>query len=378
MRVKKRKEMEYTTDIFKKKINKDDYSYFVLGADLGGTNANFAIAGIRKNEKDSDDPLDLIFAMHFPSKKLRSIIPAFQEVLSEAKKNYGIAVNQACIGAAGPSPVDASFVKMTNAGWNIDARLIIKNTSLRSVLLINDFQALGFALNRVFKNPALAKKTLFTAQKGSRSKADNERGTKAILGGGTGLGSCTLVYDEYKKTYKAINNELSQVDFPARNQEEVEFIKFATKNRFSPLTLDEIISGRGIVSIYEFLRDKRKYPTTGSTKEISRAIPYDKPALISKYKNKDRTCKETFRIFAWLYGRTSKNFVLNTMAFGGLYIAGGIAAKNLDLFRSKEFKTEFVNTLKYAKLLKTIAIYVVKDYDISLYGVCYAAMQTSK
>jgi glucokinase len=57
-----------------------------------------------------------------------------------------------------------------------------------------------------------------------------------------------------------------------------------------------------------------------------------------------------------------------------LYIAGGIAAKNKEIFSSNDFIHEFENAYRRADFLKTIPIYVILNYDVSLYGACFAAM----
>ena len=99
----------------------------------------------------------------------------------------------------------------------------------------------------------------------------------------------------------------------------------------------------------------------------------EKAKLISKYRNKDKVCKKSFQIFAKIYARACKNFSLETLCFGGLYIAGGIAAKNLDIFSKKEFKNEFMNNYKEENVLKKIPIFVIKNYDVSLYGSVFVA-----
>jgi len=65
------------------------------------------------------------------------------------------------------------------------------------------------------------------------------------------------------------------------------------------------------------------------------------------------------------------------MATGGLYITGGIASKNKEIFKSKEFLDEFENAYKRFDLLKKIPIYIVINYDVSLYGACLAAIYNS-
>ena len=122
--------------------------------------------------------------------------------------------------------------------------------------------------------------------------------------------------------------------------------------------------------IYLFLR--KRFESTKYAKEISAAK--DKVGLIAKYKNKDRACKETFKLYTRFYARIAKNLVLDSLATGGLYIAGGIALKNREIFKSKEFIREFenVNTLS---ILKRIPIFLIADYNVSLYGAAYLAKE---
>jgi len=96
--------------------------------------------------------------------------------------------------------------------------------------------------------------------------------------------------------------------------------------------------------------------------------------LISKYKEKDETCKETFRLFTKFYGRCAKNLVLDTLARGGLYIAGGIAVKNKEIFMKDDFTSEFINGFRRDDFLKEVPVNLILNYDVSLYGACFAAM----
>jgi glucokinase len=74
------------------------------------------------------------------------------------------------------------------------------------------------------------------------------------------------------------------------------------------------------------------------------------------------------------YARCAKNIALDTLAMGGIYIAGGIAAKNKEIFQTEEFIQSFEASLKRSDVLKQIPIYLIVNYDVSLYGACLAAM----
>jgi len=79
-------------------------------------------------------------------------------------------------------------------------------------------------------------------------------------------------------------------------------------------------------------------------------------------------------LFSLFFARCAKNYVLDTLAIGGLYIAGGIAMKNKEIFSTKQFISEFNNAYRYTDFLKKVPINIITDYDVSLLGSCYAAI----
>ena len=140
---------------------------------------------------------------------------------------------------------------------------------------------------------------------------------------------------------------------------------------------EDFLSGRGIQNIYKFLEHSGEYLTTPCSKEIKES-KYD-TGTIAQHKDKDACCKATFEIFAKIYGRAAKNFALEQLAIGGIYIAGGIAAKNLDIFKKETFDYEFLNNQTYRKvILEKIPVFVVTDEDVGLYGAAVFAQLMKK
>ena len=351
--------MNYKTRYFNtNQIEK--YKTFVLGIDIGGTNTNLAIAGI-ENKKPF-----LIFSLDFKSQEINSIVPAINATLGFAKENYNIKECYGCIGAAGVVDSDQKKATLTNVEWDIDTDEIIKNTNLKKVFIINDFQAIGYGINLLDHNNS---NDIVKIKSGEYSN----KNIKAIIGAGTGLGKSILFYDDQLKSYISLPSEGGHSDFPITNDEELELSEFIKdiRNILSPICYEELLSGRGIEGIYSYLKNKKKYKTTIFTKEIE--SNQDKTPLISKYRKTDEACSETFSLFTKFYARCAKNYVLDTMATGGLYIAGGIAIKNKEIFLSKEFISEFEDSYTRSDILKSVPIYLIVNYDVSIYGACLAA-----
>ena len=350
--------------IFSDNINKDAYESFVLGIDIGGTSTNIGVAGVK------DKKTQLLFSQNFDTLKLVSIIPVINSTLDIAFRNYGIKVDFACIGAAGFVSSKTGYVDLTNISWKVDRNEILQKTSLQDLFIINDFEAIGYGINFLNHENSEDIKVIRNNSKSFETPSK----TRVILGAGTGLGKSILVYDKTLDLHVPIPSEGGHADFPYASDFEKQLVEFIKKSRNiqQPITYEEILSGRGIVSIYLFLREVNANTSTLYSEEIENT--YDKASLISKYRNHDETCKTTFDLFTRFYARCAKNFVLDTLAVGGIYLAGGIAAKNSDIFSNKIFLSEFENAYHRTDMLKDTPIYVIMNYDVSLYGACFAAM----
>lgn len=338
---------------------KSDYSSFVLAADIGGTNSNLGIAGVKDNR-----PV-LIFSTHMRTK--HDLVSFINETLELADNDYGIHVDCACLAVAGPVNVHHDRCFLTNAKFSIDVNTILEGTLLNSVLLINDFEAVAYAINLLDVNEVKQIKKI----RHFDVPVDQPR---LAVGAGTGFGKSLLVYDDIFKTFIPVPGESGRTDFPCHDDFEfglMNFIKKKKRSRF-PVTYEDLVSGRGIANIYDYLMRVKKYKSKYS-KEIGSSK--HKQELITKYRNVDVACKETFKFFTKFYARIIKNFALNDLARGGIFIGGGIAANNSDLFSSKEFFNELFKNEIYAGVLENIPIYVIVDYDLSLIGAAFAAIK---
>lgn len=338
-----------------KKFSKNSYNSFILGGDIGGTNCSLGIFGIRKNFSQ------LLVSFHFDSKKLDNLHSAINKALSDFKKNSGITITKACLGIAGAVSYKRNYVHLTNAKLDVATKELKKKTQLKNILLMNDFEAVGYGINIISKKDA---KTIKNAIKIPKAPI-------AVIGAGTGLGAAALFYNEDKKIYIPVPSEAHHTDFPAQNKLELELAEFIKKYRNikSRVSNGDILSGDGLENIYLFLRKSRRFKETRYIKEVDASVK--KPEIISKYRNVEPICKETFRIFKAAYAGFAKNMALGSLAFGGVYIAGGIAPKNKEIF-DREFVKIFEESHKMRRLLEKIPVYLVLNYDIGLLGAGFA------
>ena len=351
---------EMKTRIHQPEFEVGQFEGFVLGGDVGGTNTNIAVAGVR------DGKASLLYSAHFESRRLFSLVPAIREALDYGREKYAIEVGRGVVGVAGPV-ADPERAKPTNLLWTVDAEEIRREFGFDEFRIENDFMILGRGIE------SLKEVDLFSAKGGDPAFGDG----RAVIGAGTGLGKAILVYDGER--YRPVPSEGGHADFPVQDQFDLELADFIRGGRDTPASYEDLLSGRGIEGIYDFLREKRggteKTGRTEKTGEIEDAV--DRAAEISKYRTTDPLCRETFAVYARCFGRCAKNFVLEALATGGLYIAGGIAAKNREVFVMPEFSDEFLNAKKQRQILERTPVYVITNYDVSLYGACNASVEQS-
>ncbi len=314
----------------------------ILAADVGGTNANFGVFAYENGQ------LTLLVSLHARTETIVDFTAAVQQVLERLKKDHSLTPQHACIGAAGLLATDGASLTLTNAPFSINTTALQEKTSLEHVLLINDMQAIGSGIDVIDSR----------AIKIIRAGSSVKDGTRAIVAAGTGLGKSMLSWHE--NTYIAHPSEGGHADFPAHNTMEMELQNFV-KNQAQttqPVSWEQLLSGRGIQQIYRFCQ----WRDVGQSKEQA-----PEPATIFEQQS-EAHCTETFEQFARFYGRCVKNTALETVARGGVYIAGGIAAHNAELFDAPTFHEELRRTYQLRELLDQIPIHVILDYNISLYG----------
>jgi glucokinase len=261
------------------------------------------------------------------------------------------------VGVAGDL-TDSRRAKPTNLPWVMDAEEIRREFGFDEFRIENDFQIIGWGID------SLKESDLCEAKAGEPGFGE----MRAVIGAGTDLGKSILSFDG--KIYVPLPSEGGHADFPVRDSFELDLADYIRGGRKTPASYEDLLSSRGIGRIYDFLRDRQG----GTEKTIEIEEAEDKAAEISKYRKTDPLCRETFRIYARCYDRCAKNFVLETLATGGLYIAGGIAAKNREIFVSPEFQAEFLNAEKQRRILEKTPVRVITNYDVSIMGACNAAV----
>ncbi|MFC1768286.1 glucokinase [Nanoarchaeota archaeon] len=313
----------------------------VLGVDVGGTHTNFGIIKIDSKKAK------ILF-----NKKILSIgsFNSHLKIFLQESKRRGYKVEKGCFAVAGP--IEGSRVHMSNTNWIIDVNLIKKRFGLKKVILINDFEAVGYAINVLKKNQ------IRIIKRGNEEKFGN----KSIIGAGTGLGKSFLTFNKKNKCYIPHPSEGGHADLPLFYASEFHLAKFIQKvnNTNRVLYYEDVVSGRGIENIYKYLKHHKYHNAPNqNSKEISNS------------RRKNKCSKEALDIFIKFYARAARNFALETLPYGGLYIAGGIAIGNVGAFSGK-FKKEFIDNPSLKEVLDNIQIQIIIEKNVGIVGAAYA------
>lgn len=158
-------------------------------ADIGGTNTRLTLYEININKSfiklnlQTQWPGKIIFNKKYNNadfKDFNSILFAF---LQEASTGAPRTPAAACLAVAGP--VKDNTVHLTNCKWTIEGAAVAAAFGIRTVLLINDFLAMGYGLL------ALTPQEVVPLQNAPK-QTDKPI---ACIGAGTGLGECFLTPD---------------------------------------------------------------------------------------------------------------------------------------------------------------------------------------
>ncbi|MBN1412916.1 MAG: glucokinase [Spirochaetales bacterium] len=339
-----------------------DYEQFLFAGDIGGTNTNLALVG-RKGEKYT-----LILECIYKSGEIDGIVDPVLNTIGIARgKKPDLKIDVCCISAAGP--VSDNKCSMTNCRWSIDGSEIEKAAGLKTVL-INDFLAIGYGIPTLdTSNPLQI--TQFPCVDGTKPQP---RGTtKAVVGAGTGLGMGFLT--AVNGVYTAYPSEGGHSAYFAFDADSAELKAYLTEIYGQLPGMETVVSGKGIVNIFKFFRERRGIKLEGLLKEIDEADDERKPALISRNAGTNEICREMMALFIKSYAMLASNIAAIFLPFSGLYLGGGGIIKDEPHFLKdnlfmRYFEMNYNRNIK--PLLKKIPVYVIKDYSISLYGAANA------
>jgi glucokinase len=324
----------------------------ILAGDIGGTNARLAYF------QPQNGRLQLISERVYPSREHSEL----GEIVNEFLKDSGTRPDVACFGIAGP--VHNGRVETSNLPWVIEQSRLAKQIQLPATLLINDLEASAWGV------AALSPQDLFPL-----NQVPDSIGNQAVIAPGTGLGEAGLFWNGSE--HQVFACEGGHADFAAQGDVQIELLRYLA-SRYGHVSYERILSGPGLVNVYEFLRER------GSGDEpagfAAQLAEENAAAAISQAALSDTNplAEQALDIWLSIYGAEAGNLALKAMATGGIFLSGGISPKILPKLSGPLFMGAFLNKGRLRPLLEGILVQVITNDKAGLLGAARCAATKSR
>jgi glucokinase len=311
----------------------------IFSADIGGTNSRFGHFQV-----DHKGKLSLLESIWLKTGSSSSFSHLLEQLRGSSFSLKPEQAEIAIIAIAGPVE-NGVFSSPPYISWDIDLTDLGRRFGFTRAHLINDFIAQAYAT----RSPAgkSAEQIL--------SGTIDYSATVAVIGAGTALGKAALVPDG-SGGFVAVASEGGHTNFPVESKEEFRFqehLLSSLQERY--LTVNMVVSGRGLSYIHQYLTGEWLDPV-----QITSELPPD---------------SETLRWAARFYGRVCRNYALEILALGGVYIAGGVAAKLPEILKHKAFEDEFRDSSTMSSILAKIPVFLVANEESGLWGAALLGAQ---
>ena len=258
------------------------------------------------------------------------------------------------LGVAGP--VQNNHVEMTNQRWDIDSSRISAISGGSPVTLLNDLEAIANSI------PILQESDNDVIKAGDAVA----RGPVAILAPGTGLGESYLIW--HGDRYWAVPSEGGHTDFAPATEQEIGLLTYLMP-RLGHVSYERVCSGEGIPNLYAFLKQSGEYDEPDWLRIELESTDDQTPIIVQSAKDSQADlCVATLRLFMSILGSEAGNLVLQAMATGGVYLAGGIPSRIVDELKGEAFLESFTRKGRLSEILHQVPVYVIINENAALYG----------
>jgi glucokinase len=309
-----------------------------LIADIGGTNARFALTDLSAPTAQVLDP--------------RSLDASAFASLQHAAEHYlaavGVQPRQAAIAVA--SPVNGEEIRLTNRAWSFTRRELQHALGLDRLHVLNDFGAVAWSV------PALSEAESITVH---GSDGAPLQGPVSVLGPGTGLGVAMLV--GHGTHWQVVETEGGHVSFAPLGEEELAIARWFTA-RFGRVSNERLLCGSGLSHIDAVLRGAVDY-ATGQHQDLREPAEIVAAAL----EGHDLAARRTLARFCAVLGSVAGDAALIHGA-RTVMLAGGIVPRFVPFLRSSAFRERFLAKGRFAAYLESVTIRVITHSGPGLLG----------
>jgi glucokinase len=315
----------------------------LLIADIGGTNARFALADDKTPGFSQEQTLQCADFL-----SVEGAISHYLETVGAESPSV------ICLAAAGP--VVDQHIKVTNNHWLLAVDDLSEAFSTEAVRLMNDFEAIAYSV------PALGEDDCLPVGLPDPKPLPDGDYSVAIVGPGTGLGSVGL--RKIGGQLIPIASEASHGGFAPETRVQLD-VMVALREEFDRVSSERLVSGSGLENIYWALGQIHgdKLPKLSAREIFAAAQSAEEHAL------------EAVTLFFEVLGQFAGNYALALSANDGVYIAGGIVPRYPELFVNSRFRSGFESKGRHRAIMERIPTQLIVHPQPGLLGASYVAQE---
>lgn len=322
-----------------------DDSNTILVADIGGTNARFALARRGAGARPELDALRQVATSDYPSLK--------DAALAYLQARPGPRPRRAVFAVA--SAVTGDAIKITNNPWAFSIAQLAADLGVE-LQVINDFTAMALVL------PVLAAADLQAIGTVAPRAVVDGRRCYAVVGPGTGLGVGGVIVEHGRSV--VIQSEGGHVGFAPGTDYEIELLRVLLP-RFGRVSAERLISGSGLVNLHDAVRAVEGLEAAPLTPaQISAAAAVDPHGV----------CAKTLQVFAEMLGAFAGDIALAFGAWDGVLLPGGVTQKLLPWIAAGGFRRRFEDKGRHGAILQRIPTQVITHPQAGLLGTAVLAV----
>jgi glucokinase len=322
----------------------------LLAGDIGGTKSLLSLY------RHSSTGLQRLSELRYPSAAWPDLAPMVQAFL-QAQEADGLGRPEvACFAVAGP--VQNGQVTVTTLYWQLEEHRLAQDCGLSRVELVNDFAVIVDALPHLQPaqvTPVRAGQTVETAP-------------RLVLGAGTGLGVALGV--PTASGLIGLPTEAGHGTFAPRSEAEWRMSQWLKADLgVDRISLERVVSGMGLGAVARWLlADRHPSPLPLWAADRS-ADDQDWPEVVAAAALAgDALAQEAVHLWLGAYGSATGDLALGSLSQGGIWLAGGTAAKHIEGLRSPAFLDPFLAKGRLRAVLEPIPIQAITDPAVGVFG----------
>ncbi|MEM7360121.1 MAG: glucokinase [Pseudomonadota bacterium] len=308
----------------------------LLIADIGGTNARFALATEQAPFFDQAQTLQCID------------YATVEDAIDTYLQSHGLEqLGGICFAVAGP--IQFESVSFTNSHWTIKSSELRSRYSIERAQLLNDFEAIAYSLAQLSREDVVPI--------GPEGSIDTDQDFSfGVLGPGSGLGVAGLIQREGH--LYPLPTECGHVGFAPDNEQQDQIMQ-VLRTKFGRVSNERLLSGPGLVNIHEALCEINHVANPG-------LAPAD--IAVAAREKTDPLCMETMEIFFQVMGQVAGDTALAMGAYQGIFIGGGITQRYPNQLANSRFRAGFENKGRHRDLVEKIPTWLITHINPGLLG----------